>query len=164
MRTCGVAASEAVHFRARAASPDESDTSLWILATGHPAQRPDEPCGTDYLRYAWVKIKSAWDGIIKGVATYQHLQLSSSSFSIYFRGGASFTGAHFNSVQIGATVSDAPAGKDCWDGWHVHENNKDTVLWDSWNLSYYNLPSDRCECHRVDIKETWTRRLHWLDS
>ncbi len=52
---------------------------------------------------------------------------------------------------------------------HVHENNRDTPLWTAWNgptgtYTYYNSASDKGDKHRVDIKETWTRRLNWTEN
>lgn len=49
----------------------------------------------------------------------------------------------------------------CWRGWHVHENNTNTSLWDMWSTYRYDSSSDLCICHEVDDVATWTRRLHW---
>jgi hypothetical protein len=161
---CGTSGSETVYYRSRDASPDDL-AGDFSLARGEPAQGSNISCGTGSLRYGWVAIRSTWDNVVKGKVTFQHFVVSSTTtFAINTRGAGSFSNAYFNNRAVGSTVSDSGAGKTCWNGWHVHENNGNTSLWDAWNTSYYNSSSDLCDCHRVDISGTWTRRLHWKDQ
>lgn len=158
--TCGSSQpSGNIYYRSRNAAPDDLPGDF-VQGRGEPIQQESIRCGLDVVHYAWVKIRSDWDGLLKGVATYQHAQLTTTAaFDIVSRGGGSWSNAALNSRIIGYETDDSDAGSGCWTAFHVHENNRNTSLWDYWNTSYYNSAGDKGDKHRNDVKETWTRRL-----
>jgi hypothetical protein len=162
--TPGYAAAENVYYRSRNAAPNDIGAD-WVAATGLPYQYDYIPCGADYIAQVRVNVRAKWDGIVKGVTAYQHTLVTRTTlFDIWFKAAGSWSNARFNNVVIGRTRSEAATkNTNCWDGWHVHENNRDTQYWDSLNHGYYDTAS-LCKCHDVEIKDTWTRRLHWTES
>jgi hypothetical protein len=159
--TCGSMTAGTIFYRSRDAAPDDSYV-LFVGARGTPEQRPSFSCETGSLiHYAYVRIRTSFTGVLKGVETYQHATVTvTSTFDITFQGGASFTGAHYNSIAIGVEERDP----GCSSGYHVHENNHDTAYWDLLQKDYYKTaPLEPLECCLNNVKETWTRRLHWID-
>lgn len=155
--TCGAQTSGTIYFRSRNAAPDD-EAFVFPGAMGQAEQRPPIAAGCGSIHYAWVRIRAILDGINKGVATYQHATVTfTNQFTIYFQGGASHTGARFNQVAIGYEERDS----GCSSGYHVHENNRDTQYWDLHNPRYQNATIN--SLHQNNHKDTWTRRLHWID-
>lgn len=153
---CSGVKGENVYFRTRAAAPNEQ--GQFIGARAEPAQS-NSSCGGETLHRVRVRIRDTNTGVVKGIMSYQHTQVSTTStLNILFQGGASFSGAKFNNFKIGDMVEDHRS-TDCFTGFHVHENNTNTSLWDSWNTLYNS--GSLGEHYEVDDKDTWTRRLHY---
>jgi hypothetical protein len=124
-------------------------------------------CGSGTVRYMRVRIRSNWDSVVKGRMTYQDGQVNTTvPFDIWFAAGQQLAGSRLNVAIVGDTVSDSGAGSSCWTGYHVQENNtapSSSELWDGWNTGYYDGSGDICDCHPVNSKDPWTRRIRWDD-
>lgn len=159
--TCGENSSKVVRFRALAAAPDDLQPGSFTGAAGEPIQMANVPCGVGTVRYARVRIRSNWDGLVKGKATYGHVTVSSeTTFGIIFEAGG-FSSAYFNSIGVADTKNDSSAGSNCWTGWHVHENNSTDPGWDSWSGIWGS--AGLCDCHQNDDPANWIRRLAWTE-
>jgi hypothetical protein len=158
--TCGSNGTELIRFRALASAIDEPyDGTYWPAMTGLLSNLPPSSCGVGTVHIGKVKIVGG-DSYIRGFMIYAHTVLTGSTFNINAKNGATLSNAYLTSFGIGDTVSDASAGPNCWQGWHVHENNSDDAVmhWDSWN-SKWDTAAVSCDCYKNDSSSNWIRRM-----
>lgn len=160
-KNCGSGSAD-VYFRARAAAIDGGPATV-AWAQGEPYQLANPPCGTGTVREARVRIRSNWDGVVKGQTLYAHTLVSTTSaFDIFFYPG-DYSTAYYNSHNIGDTKSDVGAGSSCWTGYHAHENNVSSSAWDAFNTIKWNTAATGTE-YINNYLGNWTRRLSWVDD
>jgi hypothetical protein len=166
-KNCGSGASN-VYFRTRALSEDEPDIVLIPWAQAEPYQLPDPPCGSGSgsgnIDQAQARIRSTWDGLVKGQMVYAHAVVwTTSPKDILFQGGPTYSDySWFNSFDIADTASDA-AVPDCWTGYHLHENNVTSSAWDRFNTIKWNTAPTQAE-YDNDYIGHWIRSLGWVDD
>lgn len=157
---CTGVSGENAYFRVRAAAPEQCCAgSTSIQSQGEPITSSPS-CGAGIVHWVRVRIRDVNTAVVKGYMSYQHIALSTTeTMRVQFQNAGSFSNAYFNSWKIGDMVKDYQP--TCWTGYHVHENNTGTSSAWIHNTSRYNSSSDKCECHEVDHRDTWVRRLHF---
>jgi hypothetical protein len=163
-KDCGYGSSANVYFRAQAQDEDGAPAAI-AWAQGEPYQLANQPCGTGTVREARVRIRSQWDGLVKGYALYAHALVSrTTAFDIFFGGrGTYWDDSLYNSIDIADTKSDAGAGSSCWTGYHVHENNVTSSAWDRFNTVKWDT-APTSTGYDNDYIGNWTRSLGWIDD
>jgi len=152
---CGENTSKQVRFRGWTSALDH--TSPGVRARGVPEQLAPLACAGTTNRYARVRIRSTYDTTVVAAMFYQHMTISSTAvFDIPFPAG---DGKQFFSQSVGDTIKDGPDA--CWTGWHVHENNSNSSLWDSHQVTYYNNLPVNSDTIRNNDFSNWSRRLAW---